>query len=153
MSTLFADSMPVTATATDGKAQFLTVYGRPQPQGSSRAFYVKSLGRSVVTSANKNLKPWRQQITETALTLGAPCVEGPVRMEVDFYFARPKSAKKRVGMTTKPDVDKLLRAIFDSLTGVLFKDDSQVVDAHPRKFYGDPERVEIRVSPMELKNQ
>jgi Holliday junction resolvase RusA-like endonuclease len=42
-------------------------------------------------------------------------------------------------------VDKLQRAVFDSLKGILYVDDGQVVDilAPTGKFYGLPERVEI----------
>lgn len=125
-----------------------TVFGHPQPQGSSRAFFVKSLGRSVITTTNTKLKPWRQQVSETAMTL--PDVkpfgnDSPVKMTLDFYFARPKSAKKRPGMTVKPDVDKLTRAIFDALKGIVLHDDSQVVSVTANKHYGDPERVDILV--------
>jgi Holliday junction resolvase RusA-like endonuclease len=128
----------------------LTVFGRPQPQGSSRVFFVKKLGRSVITSANKNLKPWRQQISETAMTLRAPVVDGPIAMGLRFYFQRPKSApKSRIYPTVKPDTDKLIRAILDSLTGILYRDDAQVVCFdHVQKLYDDCERVEIEVRTL-----
>jgi len=126
------------------------VYGTPQPQGSARAFYVKKLGRAVITSDNARMKPWRQQITGTALA----SMNGqkkftrdtPVRVDAVFYFERPKSARKRLGKTTKPDLDKLLRALLDSLTGVLFEDDSQVVQCNVSKEYHSPERVEVYVA-------
>lgn len=123
------------------------VFGTPRPQGSTKAFYVKSLGRAVVTSDNKKLKPWRQQISETAVSLGVWKFdrETPVEVTMNFYFRRPESAKKRRGMTVKPDGDKLVRAIFDSITGILIEDDAQIVEFHARKHYGGPERVEIEV--------
>ncbi len=125
-----------------------TVYGKPVPQGSSKAFYVKSLGRAVITSDNKRLKPWRQQVTESAMALHGEAIpdDRPVEVVLDFYFARPKSAKKRIGMTVKPDIDKLIRAILDGIMGVLFRDDSQVVSVLARKHYAEQERVEIQVA-------
>lgn len=125
-----------------------TVYGKPVPQGSSKAFYVKSIGRAVITSDNKRLKPWRQQVTDTAMSLQGDAIpdDKPVEVVLDFYFARPKSAKKRIGMTVKPDIDKLIRAILDGIMGVLFRDDSQVVSVVARKHYADQERVEIQVA-------
>ncbi len=125
-----------------------TVYGTPQPQGSARSFIPKGWHRAVITTDNTKLKPWRQQITDTALTLNANVFdrETPVEVTMNFYFARPKSAKKRRGMTVKPDGDKLVRAIFDAITGVLIADDAQIVEFHARKHYGGPERVEIRVA-------
>jgi crossover junction endodeoxyribonuclease RusA len=125
-----------------------TVYGKPQPQGSTRAFL--SGGKVNTTSANKNLKPWRQQLTDTAF---AECGGIPysgngneaICVTMTFYFDRPKSAKKRRMPTVKPDVDKLIRAILDSLTGICYRDDAQVVQVAALKFYGGPERVEITV--------
>lgn len=127
-----------------------TVYGHAAPQGSSRAFVPKGWKRAIVTSTNPKLKPWRQQISGVAVNLGeeafAPHV--PLKIILDFYFARPKSvsAKKRPGMTSAPDVDKLARSCFDSIKGILIHDDAQIVNVRARKFYGSPERVDITIS-------
>lgn len=138
------------------------VFGTPQPQGSSRAFYVKKLGRSVITTDNSKLKPWRQQVSgviENAkqrekLQSFGPDV--PVQCQVDCYFIRPKSAtvKKRPGMTVKPDGDKLLRAIYDALTSSeIIDDDAQIVDGRIRKFYNGPERVEIILTDARIQTE
>jgi Holliday junction resolvase RusA-like endonuclease len=74
--------------------------------------------------------------------------DGPVELVVDFYFDRPKSQKKAIYKTTKPDVDKLARLVADSLTGVVFKDDAQVVQMICRKDYGSPARAEIQVRQL-----
>jgi Holliday junction resolvase RusA-like endonuclease len=146
---LFSDSPASPLSPTSVK---FTVFGKPQPQGSTRAFFIKSLGRAVITSDNKNLKPWRQQLSETAMALGAPLIgkNRPVSIAVDFFFERPKGAsvKSRPGMTVKPDGDKLLRAVFDSLTGTIVTDDAQFVEIYVRKFYGLPERAEIQVGEL-----
>jgi crossover junction endodeoxyribonuclease RusA len=137
MSTLFVPAQPIV----------FTVIGTPRPQGSSRAFIPKGWSRPVITTDNQKLKPWRQEIASTAQSLNVPMFDRsvPVEITMNFYFSRPASAKKRRGMTVKPDIDKLVRGIFDSLTGILFEDDSQIVEHHARKHYGGPERVEIRV--------
>jgi Holliday junction resolvase RusA-like endonuclease len=149
MNTLFETSPAVPELA--GTVQF-TVYGKPVPQGSSRAFFVKKLGRAVITSANAKLKPWRQMLSDTAQSLGVPIIpkEIPVAMSLDFYFEKPASApKKRIYPTVKPDTDKLIRSILDSLTGIVYVDDSQVVRFdHIEKHYGVPERCEISVRPV-----
>ena len=123
-----------------------TVYGKPQPQGSAKAFIVG--GRARITTANPKMKPWRQEIAGTALSLmnGAAPSLGPIEFRGQFFFDKPKSTKKSViRKTTKPDVDKILRACLDSLTGIAFKDDSQVVKVNIEKMFGTPERVEIGV--------
>ena len=126
-----------------------TVYGHPAPQGSSRAFMPKGARFPVVTSTNPKLKPWRQQVAGVALSLNEACFEAhvPLKMIADFYFDRPKSVttKKRPGMTSAPDVDKLARSCCDALKSILLYDDAQVVNLHARKFYGGPERVEITI--------
>ena len=71
----------------------------------------------------------------------------PVCVRMDFYLARPATLAKRFKRPTKkPDIDKLIRAIFDSLTGTIITDDSQIVELLVGKWYGAPERVEIFVT-------
>lgn len=132
-----------------------TVFGTPQPQGSMRAFIPKGGKFPVVTADNAKMKPWRQQIAWTALAeraragQGAPPSPVPICLQMVFYFSRPKSAKKSImHKLTKPDLDKLQRAVLDALTGVLFKDDSQVVGIHAQKLFGQPERMEIEVTEV-----
>lgn len=131
-----------------------TVTGIPQPQGSARAFVPKGWKRAIITSDNKTLKPWRQDVADMAKRamdshsiLARP---GAVTVSVDFYFDRPKSQKKATHKTTKPDLDKTLRAIFDSLTGIVFEDDSQITACSATKGFGQPARAEIRVEGIGL---
>jgi Holliday junction resolvase RusA-like endonuclease len=128
-----------------------TVNIKPQPQGSSNA-YVRG-GRAIVTSANKNLKPFRDEIKRRAqfeIAAYHSCTwttyflkAVPVRLILEFEFVKPKSANKRVHMTVKPDCDKLVRGVCDALTGVIYVDDSQVVEIIARKRYGAVESVRI----------
>ena len=145
-------------TDLDGKVAALirfTVYGTAQPQGSSRAFVPKGWTRAVITSSNPKLKSWRQEFAKAAM-LACKDHDCPVPRNVamaviiGFYFAKPKSTKKSVQhKVTKPDVDKLLRAALDGMTGIVYHDDSQVTDARVKKFFGLPERAEIAVGLAE----
>jgi Holliday junction resolvase RusA-like endonuclease len=67
---------------------------------------------------------------------------------VDFFLPRPATVKlsKRALPIVPPDVDKLARALLDGLgqglngkvgDGVIYGDDSQVVELLARKFYAD----------------
>ena len=135
-----------------------TVYGKPEPQGSIRAFVPKGWTRPVLTSTNKKLKGWRnavamtarEQIYEGAVMNGARWVIAdagvPVGVEFTFFLLKPRSAKKnRSCPAVKPDLDKLMRAACDAMTGIVYLDDAQVCEATVRKCYGTPERTEIRV--------
>ena len=145
-----------------------TAYVHPEPQGSVKGFVLKgkwgAKDRAILTSTNKNLKPYRGQVTREAVVAleaaGFPQPmagkQVPVSMTMDFYFAKPPSIpKKRTEMSVRPDVSKLVRATEDSLTGLLYADDAQVVESIARKHYGTPERVEVcvRIVEGELENQ
>jgi Holliday junction resolvase RusA-like endonuclease len=132
------------------------VLGEPIPQGSLKAFTPKGWNRPILTSDNKRTKPWKQEVKQMAMEAMAHLVPPVIRfekpqaigIECRFYFQRPKSTKKAVvDKTTKPDVDKLARAILDSLTGIVFEDDSQVTTLVAWKGFGDS-RVEIWVSSL-----
>jgi crossover junction endodeoxyribonuclease RusA len=126
-----------------------TVRGTPSPQGSKRAFNHRSTGRVVVVeSAGQGLRDWRQDVTGAAalamsrLPYEAPEPEsaaplcGPVAVSVAFTLKRPASAPARVRYpAVRPDVDKLLRAVLDALTGIVFADDGQVVEVWAAKYF------------------
>lgn len=75
----------------------------------------------------------------------------PIRAQMIFYLSRPKSAPSYVKQPTViPDVDKLARVVMDELTGIVAKDDAQIVDMHAVKMYandatGLPAGVVVRI--------
>ena len=112
------------------------VFGDPVPQGSKRAFVVKN--RAVVVDDNKApLRSWRSAIVDAAraeLNGEAPDI-GPVRVTLMFFLRQPQRPKAGVPIT-KPDVDKLARAVLDGMTDAgVFRDDSQVTTLTVRKRY------------------
>jgi len=113
------------------------VAGVPQPQGSARAF-VRGR-RAIVTTANPQLHGWRELVTHgvhAALPAEWRLLEGPVTVTLVFALPKPPSVpKRRTVPTTRPDVDKLARAVLDALTGLVFHDDAQVVLLTAMKTY------------------
>jgi len=113
------------------------VLGVPVPKGNMRAYTPKGWSRPIITDMTKNVKPWQASIADAARQAMAerPPLDGPVVLVVRFFMPRPKSAPKRVRHpTTKPDLDKLLRALKDGLTRAgVYRDDSQVVYVVARK--------------------
>lgn len=115
----------------------LNVIGRPTPQGSKRVFN----GR-LVEAQSANLKKWRKAIEEACQPHADRNIHlGPVKLEVDFYLERPKTVKpeKRPKPIVPPDLDKLLRGVGDGIgqSGMIWGDDSQVVEIVARKHYAD----------------
>ena len=51
--------------------------------------------------------------------------------------------------TTKPDKDNVIKAVYDGINGIVWKDDVQVVDGCQRKRYGEVPGVKVRIVPLE----
>ena len=122
----------------------ITVVGVAQPQGNKSAFVIN--GRAVLVEGRRGksraaFKDWRAAVSREAgawvKANGMPePIAGGVVLEIEFHLPRPKSLPKRVvHHTKKPDVDKLSRLIGDSLTGIVFHDDSNVVELRAKKVY------------------
>lgn len=131
-----------------------TVRGIPIPQGSSRAFVVN--GHAVITSANRNLSTWRRLVSDVAQRYAPKTPwEGPIRLVLRFGLHKPAGVREwrgrgrkrhrvRVYATKQPDLDKAVRAVADSLSGIVYVDDRQIVQIRASKGYGVPGvRVEV----------
>ena len=63
-------------------------------------------------------------------------LEGPIKTRFLFLLPRKKTVKRQFPISKYDgDVDKLVRAIFDAMTGVVYVDDSQVCDSSEQKRY------------------
>lgn len=107
------------------------VKGKPVPQGSMK--FIRP--GVMIHSRAADLAVWRADIARNAELFGFKPVSGGVKVEIDFIFIRPKSAN-RPFPTVAPDLDKLIRAVLDGLTGVAYEDDSQVILIQATKTYG-----------------
>ena len=48
----------------------------------------------------------------------------------------------------KPDIDNLFKAVTDACTGIVWKDDNQIVSTKSDKFYSEVPRVENYVEEL-----
>lgn len=129
-----------------------TALGKPEPQGSSRAFMPRGARYPVVTSDNPKLKGWRRTVAQAARLAhrGQP-LDGPVRVIAAFYLPRPKALRLDRSHVTRPDADKLGRAIGDALSGIVYRDDGQVTQFKVTKQYaaaGESPRAVIVVTSL-----
>jgi len=125
------------------------VPGQPIPQGSKTAAVIS--GRAVMFDSNKKLKEWRATVTAATITalIKKPfshfSSDEPLVVFLEFYLERPKTVK-RLFPAVKPDLDKLVRAVFDGITdGRAWHDDSQVIAVYASKHYGATPGVQIRI--------
>eukprot|EP01032_Pedospumella_encystans_P008541 gene8541-10126_t len=82
--------------------------------------------------------------------MAAPPFTGPIIMEIDFYFKRPKKhfhPDLYGNLVRKPnrpmnciicrDIDNLAKLVLDSLNGIAYANDRQVVELSLRKKFSD----------------
>lgn len=117
--------------------------------GSKTAFRTVG-GQMVYRHASKFTKPWMDTVKMFALgAFTGDIQKGPLGLIIWFQMLRPKGhygTGRNAGIlkesapkypTTKPDLSKCVRAIEDALTGIVWKDDSQVVYLQTGKMYAE----------------
>jgi len=160
------------------------VVGKAVSQGSTRSVPMRNRGggllmkdgRPVLRPVHQNaekLLAWRQEVAQAARkAYSGPLLIGAVRLSLVFFRPRPKghfgtgrnAGKLKTSAEDypiqRPDVLKLARAVEDALTGVIWRDDSQVVEYGPwddhtpglAKRWG-PFRVAVRIESLDGKTE
>lgn len=76
-----------------------------------------------------------------------PFFEGPLHIDIDFYF--PRAAKnpppENSFMHYKPDIDNLIKFVLDISNGILFHDDSCISSITATKRYSADPRTHIHI--------
>jgi crossover junction endodeoxyribonuclease RusA len=144
-------------TATRSDLAF-HVPGRPIPQGSKGAYFNRRTGRTNIVETTRGLRAWRDVVTATAMhhakRLRWQTPDRHRSIIVELRFALPSPVRMRGNAaTTRPDLDKLTRAVLDAMTDAhIWHDDAQVtgIIATKRYAHGDtPIGVDILVLPTE----
>lgn len=116
----------------------IRVYGTPAPQGSKTA--VVRGGKAIMFESSKKLVPWRDaciMASKMATTEAPTPLAGPLKVKITFYLERPRSTLRDYP-NSAPDVDKLLRGVFDSLQiAEVIMNDGQIVDVDANKLWAD----------------
>lgn len=126
-----------------------TVYGKPQ--GKARPRFTRQGNRAYTP---KETKLYEQQIAKAyrAAANGFSFGDKPVEIWITAVFAKAKTSKKEYP-TVKPDVDNILKAVFDGLNGIAYSDDKQIISAVAHKTFCklDGEEPRLLVTVMEYK--
>ena len=138
------------------RSRTFTVYGSPTPQGN------KTRNRyGAIYDKTKGLDDWRAAVARAAIDEGSPMLTGPVAVSLQFVLERPKGhwgTGRNLGVlkasaapfpATRPDIDKLTRAVLDAMTQAkVYEDDGKVVRLKVTKVYagwGKPARCDVYV--------
>lgn len=77
--------------------------------------------------------------------------EGPLKLEITFYFPRSQATRDMVWHVARPDTTNLTKLIEDVAQGILYRDDCAICWLDARKLYADIPRIEFTL--IELENR
>lgn len=137
----------------------IDVLGTPAPKGSGRAMIRGGRAVHVPSGSDANrhaLESWDVAVRLAALKVvgdrGPVFRDVPLALVVVFRMRRPRGHfHKKTGELlpksprmpiTKPDSSKTLRSTEDSMTGIVYDDDSRIVETLLRKEYATGEKPE-----------
>lgn len=133
-----------------------TVPGIPIGKGRPRATTVKGKARMYTPARTANYEGTVALFAAQAMT-GRQPFSGPMCVFMDVVLPIPASwSKKRQAAalagqewpTKKPDMDNVVKGIFDAMNGIVWNDDVQVVALNVGKVYGPTPGVAVRVRPI-----
>ena len=129
--------------------------------GKAQAKQRPRMGRSGVVYTPKETLVYENYVkmcySDYANQFGWLPYENQVRAEIEVLVAVPKSdskTKKKAkieGMirpAVKPDCDNLAKSILDSLNGLAYHDDKQVVELSVKKYYAENAEVRVRLTEV-----
>ena len=120
-----------------------------EPKAKARPRMSTKTGRAYTPQDTVNYENWVKLCYQDQ---GKEYLEGELVATINAYYGIPKSTSKKkttlmlndeIKPTKKPDLDNIVKAILDSLNGLAYKDDSQVVKVISEKFYSEQPRVEL----------
>lgn len=81
----------------------------------------------------------------------------PLEVHIIAYYEIPKSISKKkkqemledkIRPTIKPDTDNIAKSILDSLNGIAYKDDKQIVSLKVDKYYAEVPSVSVEIEEV-----
>ena len=122
----------------------VVIFGDARPQGSKR-----HIGNGRFIEASPYLREWRETVRSACLEAKGSIepFDSSVKVTLLFALKRPKNPKHKDRPASRPDLDKLIRAIFDSVTSAgVWTDDSLVVELQASKTWAEDEPyVELEI--------
>lgn len=131
-----------------------------EPKPQSRPRFARR-GNFTTTYEDKDMKAWRNQcrLLIANLYMAQPILEGALRAKMRFYIKPPQyiaKVKKNqqalldeiIPVGKKPDIDNYEKALYDSMSGIVFQDDGQIALHDVGKFYSLNPRIEVEIEEL-----
>jgi Holliday junction resolvase RusA-like endonuclease len=131
-----------------------------QPFGKERPRAAKK-GKFITIYTPQKTVSYEGLIAHTAMVamMGRKLIMGAVSVDLDIRVSIPASwSKKRqaaaargeIAVTKKPDIDNVIKGIFDGMNGVVWLDDRQVIEASQKKRYAETPGVIVIVRELDM---
>jgi Holliday junction resolvase RusA-like endonuclease len=129
-----------------------TPVGKGRPKFARRGSYVTTYTPEK-TAIYENLVKVKAQEAMN----GRPVIEGAVSVVVGLYVTPPASWSQKkqhaalageIFPTSKPDVDNVIKGIFDACNEIVWRDDKQACDVFVIKRYDQTARATVKVSEL-----
>ncbi|MGX7025849.1 RusA family crossover junction endodeoxyribonuclease [Vagococcus hydrophili] len=143
----------------------IVIPGQPIQQERPRSRIVQAKGKAPFVSVydSKRSKDNKAFIASCAVQVKPDVpLDCDLEVEVIFYrellksFSKKKTEQALAGQlrpNTKPDIDNYVKAVFDGINGIIWKDDARVVDLKTSKYYSDKPRTEVIVRTIESQQE
>lgn len=143
----------------------IVIPGQPIQQERPRSRIVRPKGGAPFVSVydSKRSKDNKAFIASCAVQVKPKePLDCDLEVEIIFYRELLKSfSKKKIEQAlagqlrpnTKPDIDNYVKAVFDGINGIIWKDDARVVDLKTSKYYSDRPRTEVIVRTLESQQE
>jgi Holliday junction resolvase RusA-like endonuclease len=132
------------------------VDGNPHGKGRPRFAHMGGFVKTYTDAKTKSYEELVALFAKQAMGASEPLL---TPLEAFIYISLPiplSYSKKRKeaclsGLekpTKKPDIDNVAKIVLDSLNGIVYKDDTQIISLHCTKVYGEP-FIEVLIKESE----
>jgi Holliday junction resolvase RusA-like endonuclease len=128
------------------------VIGAPAGKGRPKFARRGNFTQAYTPAKTKEYEALVQEAAIKAMRGKSPCA-GAVQVNMVIYVQPPKSWSKKdraaalcgaVKPSSKPDIDNIIKGIFDACNGIVYADDKQIFALSVIKSYDERARVEVR---------
>ena len=129
-----------------------TPVGKGRPRFARRGNFVTTFTPEKTASYENLVKVKAEEAMQ-----GRILIDGPVSVDIELFVTPPASwsqKKQRQALagaifpTSKPDVDNVLKGIFDAMNDIVWRDDKQACDVTVRKRYATTARATVQVKEL-----
>lgn len=129
-----------------------TPVGKGRPKFARRGNFVTTYTPEKTASYENLVK-----LAAAEAMQGRAIIDGAVAVTIALYVTPPASWSKKkqrealegaIFPTSKPDVDNVIKGIFDAMNDIVFRDDKQACDVSVQKRYAETPRAFVKVTAL-----